>query len=177
MIRLNAAYSKKLPGEQPYSSEGVSLSVEVELPDQVLSDPHQFSDAVRRLFGQARAEVEQQTHGGTAEAAGFGATSGGVPAAALTNGRGNPLPPPSIRVGPPTAAQIVRPPNGAAGANGHAVPASKKQLEYLLGLAQRNAGLSPQDLLREAGVRSFAEIRREQASDLIERFSRAGASR
>lgn len=178
MLRLNASFSKKVPGEQPYSSEGLGLSIEVELPDQTLADPQQFTEAVRRLFGQARAEVERQSapSQAAAEGAHAGAVAGRAPVSALTQGRSNPAPP-SIRVAPPTAAQIVRPPNGAPTANGHGLPASKKQLDFLISLAQRNAGMGPQDVLREAGVRNFAEIRREQASALIERFGNAGAPR
>ena len=63
MIRVNAAYSKKIPGSEPYSSEGLHLSVEVELPDQVLTDQQQFTAAVRRLFQQARDGVEHQIEG------------------------------------------------------------------------------------------------------------------
>ncbi len=33
MLKLNASFSKKVPGSQQYSSEGFMASVEVEIPD------------------------------------------------------------------------------------------------------------------------------------------------
>ena len=60
MIRISASFSKKVPGIQQYSSDAVHLGVEIELPESVLRDPDEFKRAVRRLFAQARAEVEEQ---------------------------------------------------------------------------------------------------------------------
>ncbi|MCB9833557.1 MAG: hypothetical protein H6807_13895 [Planctomycetes bacterium] len=67
MIKIHASFTKKVPGEEPYSSDGVHLGVEIEVPDQVLNDPNQFREAVRRLFAQARAEVEEQVAGPRAQ--------------------------------------------------------------------------------------------------------------
>ncbi len=63
MIKISASYTKKVPGEEPYSSDCVHLGVEIELPDRVLTDQQQFTAAVRRLFQQARDEVEHQIEG------------------------------------------------------------------------------------------------------------------
>ncbi len=63
MIKINASFTKKVPGDEPYSSDAVHLGVEIELPDPVLTDQQEFSAAVRRLFQQARDEVENQVTG------------------------------------------------------------------------------------------------------------------
>lgn len=60
MIKITTSYGRKTPGTEPYSSESTHLTVEVELPDEVLRDQAEFKRAVRRLFAQARAEVEEQ---------------------------------------------------------------------------------------------------------------------
>ena len=60
MIKITTSYGRKTPGNEPYSSESTHLTVEVELPDGVLDDQAEFKQAVRRLFAQARAEVEEQ---------------------------------------------------------------------------------------------------------------------
>lgn len=67
MIKINASFSKKIPGSEPYSSDAVHLGVEVELPDPVLTDQREFSAAVRRLFAQARQEVEHQIGDGESQ--------------------------------------------------------------------------------------------------------------
>ena len=148
MIKISAAFTKKVPGEEPYSSDGVHLGVEIEVPDQVLGDEREFSQAVRRLFAQARAEVEQQVS---------------APSRDLNGHNG-------------------RPHNGSNGAERSAAPArrrdepaSKKQLDFLLSLARRNANLGPNDLLSEAGVDRLTDITKNEASSLIDRFS--GAAR
>ena len=63
MIKISASFTKKVPGDEPYSSDGVHLGVEIELPDPVLTNQQEFSTAVRRLFRQARDEVEHQVAG------------------------------------------------------------------------------------------------------------------
>ena len=62
-IRITTSYGRKTPGDEPYSSESTHLTVEIELPDRVLTDQQQFTTAVRRLFQQARDEVEHQVDG------------------------------------------------------------------------------------------------------------------
>jgi len=148
MIKISAAFTKKVPGEEPYSSDGVHLGVEIEVPDQVLGDEREFSQAVRRLFAQARAEVEQQVTAPTRELNGH-------------NGRTH---------------------RGGDGAARSAAPsrrrdelASKKQLDFLLSLARRNANLGPNDLMAEAGVERLTDITKNEASALIDRFN--GAAR
>jgi len=37
MIKINAGFNKKIPGVQEYSSEGVHVTLEMELPDAYLS--------------------------------------------------------------------------------------------------------------------------------------------
>lgn len=147
MIKISAAFTKKVPGEEPYSSDGVHLGVEIEVPDRVLGDEHEFSQAVRRLFAQARAEVEQQVSAPQPEPNGH--HQNGV----HTNGNGH-------RTWPSRRRDE---------------PASKRQLDFLLSLARRNASLGPNEILAEVGVERLTDITKNQASALIDRFS--GAAR
>ena len=146
MIRINASFTKKVPGEEPYSSDGVHLGVEIEVPDQVLNDPNQFREAVRRLFAQARAEVEEQVTGPRASAP--------IQSGFRSNERTQPEP----------------------RRNGRDQPASKKQLDFLLSLGRRSANLSPADILAEAGVDRLSDISKAQASAMIDRLNSRGAA-
>ena len=66
MIKISASFTKKVPVEETYSSDGVHLGVEMELPDEILRDQAEFKQAVRKLFAQACAEVEEQVGGALA---------------------------------------------------------------------------------------------------------------
>ena len=81
MIKITTSYGRKTPGTEPYSSESTHLTVEVELPDEVLRDQAEFKQAVRRLFAQARAEVEEQVGvAPSAQSNGTGPRRNGQPA-------------------------------------------------------------------------------------------------
>ena len=60
MIKLSVNYSKKIPGEAQYSSEGASCSIEVEAADGVIKDTPQVRAKIEALFAEARAAVDQQ---------------------------------------------------------------------------------------------------------------------
>jgi hypothetical protein len=63
MIKLHASYSKKVPGQQEYSSESASASVEIELADgDVASVPAKAAE----LWNTLKHAVEQQLAGQTA---------------------------------------------------------------------------------------------------------------
>lgn len=60
MIKLHASYSKKVPGQQEYSSESASASVEIELADgDVASVPAKAAE----LWNSLKQAVEQQLAG------------------------------------------------------------------------------------------------------------------
>lgn len=60
MIKLHASYSKKVPGQQEYSSESASASVEIELADgDVASVPAKAAE----LWNTLKQAVEQQLAG------------------------------------------------------------------------------------------------------------------
>ena len=86
MIKINASFSKKIPGDEPYSSDAVHLGVEVELPDPVLTNQQEFSAAVRKLFAQARQEVEHQVTGPRPELNGNSNGNGRHPSSNNGNG-------------------------------------------------------------------------------------------
>ena len=60
MIKLNASYSRKVPGAQQYSSEQASASVEVELAE---GDSSQIQAKLADLWLVVRRAVEQQLSG------------------------------------------------------------------------------------------------------------------
>lgn len=69
MLKLNASFSKKVPGTQQYSSEGFMASVEVELPDGL--NEEQLKEKIHQTFQLVQASVESElnNNGGTVVAA------------------------------------------------------------------------------------------------------------
>jgi len=64
MLKLNVGLSRKV-GEANYGSRGASVNLEVELETGLVSQPDQLNERIRRLFGMARAAVEEElNHGG-----------------------------------------------------------------------------------------------------------------
>ena len=60
MGRINVCYKKVVPGSEPYSSQQFFLSLEVELPDQVMLDYSLLQLKVKQLFEEVRKGVESQ---------------------------------------------------------------------------------------------------------------------
>lgn len=60
MIKLNASYSRKVPGAQQYSSEQASASVEIEMAE---ADGPQIQSRLADLWLVVREAVEQQLAG------------------------------------------------------------------------------------------------------------------
>ena len=58
MLKLNASFSKKVPGSQQYSSEGFMASIEVELPDGLNED--QLRDKIHQTFTLVQTSVESE---------------------------------------------------------------------------------------------------------------------
>ena len=60
MIRVNVGISKKVPGQQQYSSDCASCHFEVEADESTVDDHAKFRDELRQLFAEADAAVVEQ---------------------------------------------------------------------------------------------------------------------
>ena len=61
MLKLNAAYSKKVPAEGEYTSQSYHASIEVELPDGLSQE--QLNDKIHATFAMVRESVEAELGG------------------------------------------------------------------------------------------------------------------
>ena len=154
MLKLNAAYAKKVPAEGEYTSQSYHASIEVELPDGLNTE--QLHSKIHETFALVRESVEAELHGN-------GAASS-APAVE---------PAPAAARPAPTAPQNV---NGAAFAGrGKAAgsvdtPASPKQIKFLMDLA-RNRGVTPDQIKARFGVQALEALTRTQCSRAIDEFS------
>ena len=137
MLKLNASYSKKVPAGEEYSSQSFHASVEVELPDGLTQD--QLQARIHETFDLVRNSVEAELHGNV----------------------------PRNHEGYPVAEERKTAPQGnrAAGRQND-VPASPKQLSYLLDLA-RQRGVTPQQIAAQQGVPDVRQLSKRQCSELI----------
>ena len=137
MLKLNASYSKKVPAGEEYSSQSFHASVEVELPDGLTQE--QLQARIHETFDLVRNSVEAELHGNV----------------------------PRNCEGYPTAEERKTAPQGnrAAGRQND-VPASPKQLSYLLDLA-RQRGVTPQQIAAQHGVPDVRQLSKRQCSELI----------
>ena len=137
MLKLNASYSKKVPAGEEYSSQSFHASVEVELPDGLTQE--QLQARIHETFDLVRNSVEVELHGNV----------------------------PRNHEGYPAAEEHKTAPQGnrAAGRQND-VPASPKQLSYLLDLA-RQRGVTPQQIAAQQGVPDVRQLSKRQCSELI----------
>ena len=137
MLKLNASYSKKVPAGEEYSSQSFHASVEVELPDGLTQELLQAR--IHETFDLVRNSVEAELHGNV----------------------------PRNHEGYPVAEERKTAPQGnrAAGRQND-VPASSKQLSYLLDLA-RQRGVTPQQIAAQHGVPDVRQLSKRQCSELI----------
>ena len=140
MLKLNAAYSKKVPAEGEYTSQSYHASIEVELPDGLSQE--QLNDKIHATFEMVRESVEAELNGNAP------AVRGSAELHESTN------PPPQG--------------NRSAGTS-NAVPASPKQINYLLSLASRR-GITPQQLAAQNNVANVDQLTKRQCSALIEQW-------
>ena len=137
MLKLNASYSKKVPAGEEYSSQSFHASVEVELPDGLTQD--QLQSRIHETFDLVRNSVEAELHGNV----------------------------PRNCEGYPVAEERKTAPQGnRAAARLNDVPASSKQLSYLLDLA-RQRGVTPQQIAAQHGVPDVRQLSKRQCSELI----------
>ena len=143
MLKLNASYSKKVPAEGEYTSQSYHASIEVELPDGLSQE--QLNDKIHATFEMVRESVEAELNGNSAANHGH----------SEPHENGNPAP------------QT----NRTAGAS-NAVPASPKQISYLLSLANRR-GITPQQIAAQHNVANIDQLTKKQCSALIEQWKAA----
>ena len=149
MLKLNAAYSKKVPADTEYSSQSYHASVEVELPDGLT--PDQLNAKIHETFALVRDSVESELHGNAVR----------QPSAASQ------MPPPQSQSDQyETPAQ-----NAAKTAYGKKPatdsPASPKQIKFLLDLARQN-GYSVDQLKSRFNVSALEDLSRTQCSRAID---------
>lgn len=138
MLKLNASYAKKVLAEEEYSSQSYHASIEVELPDGLSGEALQ--ERIHATFNLVRNSVEAELHGKNL-------------ALQPDNSRQNEL---------PNHAQN----NSVQRANSRDIPASPKQISYLLDLA-RNRGITPQQIAAQHGVADIQQLSKRQCSELI----------
>ena len=137
MLKLNASYSKKVPAGEEYSSQSFHASVEVELPDGLTQD--QLQARIHETFDLVRNSVEAELHGN-------------VP----RNCEGYPV----------AEERKTAPQSNRTAGRQNDVPASPKQLSYLLDLA-RQRGVTPQQIAAQHGVPDVRQLSKRQCSELI----------
>ena len=137
MLKLNTSYSKKVPAGEEYSSQSYHASVEVELPDGLTGEALQAR--IHETFEMVRNSVEAELHGKTPVNYGGSAAVG-----APENG----------------------PQRNRSWARSQEVPASPKQLSYLLDLA-RQYGVTPQQIAAQHGLADVRQLSKRQCSEII----------
>ena len=143
MLKLNARYSKKVPAGEEYSSQSYHASVEVELPDGLSGEALQAR--IHETFDLVRNSVEAELHGNMQGNSGNNA--------AYHRPKGNPQ-------------------GGRSRGRSNDVPASPKQLSYLLDLA-RQRGITPQQIAARFQVPDIQHLTRQQCSDQIDEWRAA----
>ncbi len=146
MLKLNASYSKKVPADTEYSSQSYHASVEVELPDGLT--PEQLNAKIRETFALVRDSVEIELHNEPA------------------NTQNSNVPPLPI---PPAQPQQNKAGYNRSGKSSD-VPASPKQIKYLLDLA-RQFGVSPDQLKVRFNVPALESLTKTQCSRAIDELS------
>ncbi len=143
MLKLNASYSKKVPAEGEYSSQSYHASIEVELSDGLSLE--QIQGKIHETFDLVRNSVEAELHGKNATDRG-----GSAPRRAPKNG--------SL--------------NNSSGEGQNDVPASARQIQYLMDLA-RQRGVTPQQIAGRYQVGDVRQLTKRQCSELIESWRAA----
>ena len=138
MLKLNASYSKKIPAEGEYTSQSYHASIEVELPDGLTQD--QLQSRIHETFAMVRESVEAELHGNTVnQQGGNGAVN------TVNNGQQG---------------------YGAVAPKSREIPASPKQIRFLLDLA-KGRGITPSQIAAQHGVSAVEQLSKRQCSELI----------
>ena len=150
MLKLNASYSKKVPADTEYSSQSFHASVEVELPDGLTQD--QLNAKIHETFDLVRASVEAEL-----------------------NGNSVPNQPALLPAENASNVPQMHPAQPQQNKNGYRkptpdVPASPKQVKYLLDLA-RQYGVSPDQIKAKFNVPALESLTKTQCSRAIDELS------
>ncbi len=138
MLKLNASYSKKVPADGEYTSQSYHASIEVELPDGLSSE--QLNSKIHETFEMVRNSVEAELHGNIVnQQGGTGAVH------TVNNGQQG---------------------YGAAAPKSREIPASPKQIRFLLDLA-KGRGITPSQIAAQHGVSAVEQLSKRQCSELI----------
>ena len=60
MLKVNIGRSRKVPGDKPFSSEGFSCHLEVELAEEMFNDAQVVRSSIEELFAEAEQAVDRQ---------------------------------------------------------------------------------------------------------------------
>ena len=186
MLKLNAAYSKKVPADSQYSSQSYHCSIESELPDGLT--PQQLQERIHNAFDLVRQSVEAEIHNGAQ-----------VPQMPPQQQIPVQQTPPQQSAPQSYSAPQTQPvqqqyydPQGQPQQpqyqqnrqyhqnqnrqyrNNTNASASPKQVNYLLSLVKR-AGWTVQQLLQRCNVQAIEQIPSKMCSDLIQEFSGVAA--
>ena len=142
MLKLNASYSKKVPADTEYSSQSYHASVEVELPDGLT--PEQLNARIHETFALVRDSVESELHGESTNAG------------QMTEVQQLPIQPSQQQSKPAYGKKLAT-----------EVPASPKQIKFLLDLARQN-GYTIEQLKARFNVSVLEELSRTQCSKAID---------
>ena len=143
MLKLNASYSKKVPAEGEYTSQSYHASIEVELPDGLSQE--QLNEKIHATFAMVRESVEAELGENNARKSGDSV---------------------------PNAEPKNAPQGNRAGGANSTVPASPKQISYLLSLASRR-GVTPAQIAAQHHVANIDQLTKRQCSELIEQWKAA----
>ena len=161
-MKLAITHTKKVPGQEDYSSEGFGATLEVEVPDEQAQDASSVQGWLRELYDQAKQAVEEQIRSVPRRNGNGGQTATGIFGRPSNGPQGN-----------------DGPAQGGGNGPGSSV-ASPKQLSYLISLGARNK-LTFAELQRIAQERFACEdlyrLNRAQASQLIDELKPAGSTR
>jgi hypothetical protein len=141
MLKLNASFSRKVPGDQEFSSRGYSASIEMELPEGLTQE--QLQTRIHETFTMVEASVDTEINGGTTGLQHYPSQ----PAAQA-------LPP--LQHHPSQSAA----PNRSRGA-------SPKQIKYLTDIA-RDRHIQLAGYLQDYGITHVEELDGKQCSALID---------
>jgi hypothetical protein len=166
MIKLVASFGMKVPGEQEYSSRSYHATAEVEVADGLVNKPDALKAALHALWGDLKAAVAEEIHGGhVVSSNGNGA---GVPnRISGSNGNGH--------HGGNGNGRRPEPVNRINN-NVSSVPASKKQIGFLLSLTRRKRNFNAEqtrEWLRTERNLNLNTLSKREAGVLIDELNEA----
>ena len=173
MLKLNAAYSKKVPAELEYSSQNYHCAIEAELPDGLTAA--QLQERIHSTFDLVRTAVEAELNG----------TVASINVSPMQNHPGNmqlaiPVTAAQNFNTIPNTQQVQQVPQTTTANQNQAAhtrsfsPASPKQINYLLSLSKQ-AGWTIQNILDHCQVSRLEDLEKRVCSKLIEQLSKRGA--